>query len=389
LKKIVQFLTAPALASLRATIAAAAPLVLDEAVRIQQIPAPTFHEDERAAYLVQRFRQLGLAQVEVDSLHTVYGCLPGANPAVPALLVSAHTDTVFDAHTSLAVRRTDDRIYGPGIGDNSLGVAALLAVAGALHDHPLRPFPAEVWFVANSREEGLGNLDGIREAYQRLQPRLGAAIVIEGMAFGRIYHAGIAVRRLKIACHGQGGHSWLHFGRASAIHGLMQLGTAITQLRPPDVPRTTFNIGVIEGGTTVNSIATDASMLVDLRSESRDALAALEHSVLALVQAHKHLELEFVIHLVGDRPAGSIPRGHGLVQLARHTLEVAQVTPIYETGSTDANVFLAAGLPAITVGVTHGGNAHRLDEFIETGPLASGLAHLAALVAGAASGLVG
>jgi acetylornithine deacetylase/succinyl-diaminopimelate desuccinylase-like protein len=149
-------------------------------------------------------------------------------------MISAHTDTVFPADTDLTPRHEPDRIFGPGLGDNSLGAAALLALLDTFHHHDFRP-ACDVWLVANSREEGLGDLGGMRQVWRRLGPRLGAAIVIEGMALGRVYHAAVAVRRLRITCHAPGGHSWLHFGRPSAIHGLIELGAQIIALKPPTI----------------------------------------------------------------------------------------------------------------------------------------------------------
>jgi di/tripeptidase len=270
------------------------------------------------------------------------------------------------------------------LGDNSLGVAALLGLIDVLRDLRL---PADIWFAADSREEGMGDLGGMRAVYSRLKPCLGPIIVVEGMAFGRIYHAGIAVRRFEIACHTPGGHSWLHFGRPSAIHALVQLAAQITRIELPRTPRTTYNIGVIQGGRSVNSIATDASLLLDLRSEWPDALAALENQVRGLVETAHAPDVAFHMRQVGNRPAGSIPVSHPLVQMATQALEVVGVHPSYEAGSTDANVPLADGLPAITVGVTRGGNAHRPDEYIETTSIADGLWHLLLIIAGAASGL--
>ncbi len=382
--RIARLLAEPGIAELERILAARLDYVIDEALAIQQIPAPTFDEGRRAVYVQGRCRQLGLEVLEIDAVNNVYARLPGRNPALPALLLAAHTDTVFDLATPLTFRREEGKIWGPGLGDNSLGVAAVLALAGLFC---AARFPRDVWFVANSREEGLGDLGGMRAVYERLKDRLGAALIIEGMAFGRIYHCGIAVRRLRISCHGPGGHSWLHFGRPSAIHGLLRLGAQIAALQPPETPRTTYNIGVIEGGTTVNSIASEASLLLDMRSEQPETLATLEKTVLALVERGAGPELTFQVQVVGDRPAGSIPRTHGLVCLARDVLESLGIQPGYETGSTDANALLAHGLPAITVGVTQGGNAHRIDEYIETASIQTGLWQLALLASGAALGL--
>ncbi len=356
--------------------------VIDEAIAIQQIPAPTFHEGQRAAYIRSRFA--GLDAVEVDALHNVYGCLRGVESTLPALLVAAHTDTVFEPDIPLTVHRNGSRIYGPGLGDNSLGVAALLAMVDILRDQPL---PADVWFVANSREEGLGDLGGIRAVYGKLSAQLGAALIVEGIAFGRIYHAGIAVRRLKITCRTAGGHSWLHFGRPSAIHSLVQVAAQIAALQPPESPRTTYNIGMIEGGRSVNSIAPEASMFLDLRSEDRAALTTIENQIAALIDAARSPDVEFAVEVVGDRPAGHIPVSHPLVQMARAVLESMGIHPLYEAGSTDANVLLASGLPTITIGITQGGNAHREDEFIETANILDGLWQLLLLMVGAAGGL--
>lgn len=346
--------------------------VIQDAITIQQIPAPTFAEKHRAHHLKQCFEQAGLHAVTIDDLYNVYGRWPGQDTSRPALMVSAHTDTVFPVETDLTIRREAHTIYGPGLGDNSLGVAALLALLDIFHTQDLQP-AADVWFVANSREEGLGNLDGMRAVWHTLGSRLGAAIVIEGMALGHIYHAGIAVRRLHVTCQAPGGHSWLHYGRPSAIHGLIEVGARILALTPPDDPRTTYNIGMISGGHSINSLAMNADFFLDLRSKDSATLAHLEQQVRHTVEELRQPSLEFVIDVVGDRPSGWIDTNHPLVQLATAALDVIGTPPMYETGSTDANVLLANKLPAVTIGITHGSNAHRLDEFIETGPIVDGI----------------
>ncbi|MHB8629143.1 MAG: M20/M25/M40 family metallo-hydrolase [Aggregatilineales bacterium] len=355
-----------------------------EAIAVQQIAAPTFDEGRRAAYIQNRFTALpGIApdSVEIDPLHNVYARLPGDDPDCPAVLVAAHTDTVFDANTDLTIQQTANRVTGPGIGDNSLGVAALLALPGLLHDQPRR---ADIWLVANTREEGLGDLGGIRAVLNKLRQRVGVCILIEGMAYGQIYHAGIAVRRLRILTIAPGGHSWLHFGQPSAIHELVQIAARITRLNPSTTPRTTFNIGLIEGGRSVNSIATEASMTLDLRSEDTATLAAFEQAVRACCTADG---CEVQIEVVGDRPAGSIPVTHPLAQAARKALEITGTSAAFRSGSTDANWPLACGVPAVAIGITNGGNAHRLDEFIDIPPIRDGVWQLALLTLAAANGL--
>jgi tripeptide aminopeptidase len=357
--------------------------VIQDSITIQQIPAPTFEEQRRAEFLRDCFAKAGLQEVAIDEVYNVCGRWPGKDPDRPAVLVSAHTDTVFPLATDLTIRREGERIFGPGLGDNSLGVAGLLALVAMFREFDIRP-AADVWFVADSREEGLGDLGGMRAVWRRLGPRLGAAVVIEGMALGRIYHAGIAVRRLRIVCQAAGGHSWLHFGRPSAIHGLIELGARIVAITPPEQPRTTYNIGLIEGGHSVNSLATSAQLYLDMRSETREGLAAFEEQVLSALDSLQGPGLDFSSEVVGDRPAGFIDTDHPLVQLAVAALETTGYKPVYETGSTDANFLLANGLPTVTVGLSYGGNAHRLDEYIETGPLADGLWQLLLLVTAAA-----
>lgn len=364
--------------------AALAASILREAIAVQQIASPTFAEHRRADYLQVRFTELpGIASesIQTDSVHNVYAKLPGSMSDCPAVLVAAHTDTVFDANTDLTLHQTAARVSGPGIGDNSLGVAALMALPELLRDQSRR---ADLWLVANTREEGLGDLGGIRAALDKLGERVGVCIVIEGMAYGQIYNAGIAVRRLRITARAPGGHSWLHFGQPSAIHGIVQIAAQITRLTPPDAPRTTYNIGLIGGGRSVNSIATEASMTLDLRSEDTATLMEFEQAVRACCTS-KGCEVQ--IEIVGDRPAGSIPVTHPLAQAARQALLFTGTPASFNSGSTDANWPLACGIPTVTIGITSGGNAHRLDEFIDIPPIRDGLWQLALLTLAAAKGL--
>lgn len=356
--------------------------IIDQAIAIQQIPAPTFHEAARSRYVADQFRALGLEAVSADELNNVYGVLPGQDRSRPGIMISAHTDTVFSIDNDLKISRHEDLIYGPGLGDNSLGVAGMLGLAMALKRQNITP-GIDLWFAATTCEEGLGDLGGMKEAFARLQSSICAVINLEGLAFGHIYHSGIAVRRLHITAAASGGHSWLHFGRASAIHGLVNLGAHITSLKPPENPRTTYNIGMIDGGQTINSIATSASLWLDMRSEDRATLETLEQQVREYTAAAAHDDLRFTIEVVGDRPAGTISTEHPLVQGALAALEHVGIRGSLETGSTDANVPLAQGCPAVTIGITRGGNAHRLDEYIETPPIASGIQQLILLALGA------
>ncbi|MEO0564793.1 MAG: M20/M25/M40 family metallo-hydrolase, partial [Chloroflexota bacterium] len=323
--------------------------------------------------------------ITVDEMQNVYGCLPGEVSNTPGLMLMAHTDTVFPAETDLTLQRTHKVLHGPGLGDNSIGVAGLLGLAHTMREKRARG-ACDLWFVATSREEGLGDLGGARLAYHTLREKIGMVINIEGLAYGYIYNAGIAVRRLHITIKAQGGHSWLHFGRASAIHTLMRLGATLSEMQVPHSPRTTFNIGMIEGGHSINSIATEAGLWLDLRSEETTSLQQLEETVRVAIEQH-HTEdedIEINVEVVGDRPTGSIETDHPLIEAAMTALEETGVRGTLQIGSTDGNIPLSHGCPTVTIGITRGGNAHRTDEFVEVSPVKNGLRQLLLLTLAAA-----
>ncbi len=358
---------------------------LEMALAIQQVPAPTFAEAARSALVLERLRELGLSDVTSDELGNVYGRRPGRSDR-PALLVAAHLDTVFPIETDLQVRHEGDRIYGPGLGDNSTGVAGMLQIAQVMQRHDL-PNEGDIWFVGNVGEEGLGDLRGIRAVVERLRDRLGAAIILEGCDFGTLHHQAIGVRRYRIEVTGPGGHSWGNYGTPSAIHALVRLAARITELHPARTPRTTFNIGVIEGGTSVNTIAERASLLLDMRSVNamalRDLVAQVDRLIAAAAAEHPELQVRAIT--VGDRPSGSLPREHPLVQAAVEAYQSVGATVTYQQSSTDANIPLSMGIPAVCVGLTDGGNAHRQDEYIQPANLGRGLQALLLLTLAASS----
>jgi tripeptide aminopeptidase len=357
--------------------------LLESCVTIQQIPAPTGHEAARATWIAARMAELGLQDVVYDpATHNVYGRLPGIQSR-PGLLISAHTDTVFGPETDLTVRHdpSKGRIYGPGIGDNSMGVAALLELVTALST--LSPPPVDIWFAANSQEEGLGDLRGMRAVVDALQPQIGACLVIEGMGLGRVVHRALGSRRYRIRVDAPGGHSWSDFGTASALHVLAQLAADLTHILPPESPLTTYNIGRMEGGTSVNTIAQHAWLELDLRSEEPDGLAWIINQALEIVRRYQtpmweRRGVNVKVEVIGDRPSGSIPTDHPLVLAAQDALAAVGYSHQADLrmSSTDANIPLSKGIPAICVGVTEGSNAHRLQEWISTEPLARGMTHL-------------
>ena len=372
--------------------------LLDLCVQVQQIPAPTFAETARANWVAHYFTQLGLADVVQDESNNVYARIPGQSTGQspeqspeqstgPALMVSAHTDTVFPADTDLTVRADakQKRLYGPAIGDNCVGVAGLLLLAEQLHTQQLhtQPLPVDLWLVANSGEEGLGDLYGMRAAVDRLQGQIGACIVLEGMGLGRVVHKGLGSRRFRITATAPGGHSWSDFGTASAIHVLTQLAADLTQLKPSKQPRAAFNIGRMEGGRSVNTIADHAWLELDLRGETPDTLNALIQATEAIVHAYQtavwqEQGVQVTIDTIGDRPTGQIAEDHPLVCAAEEALACSGIRQRkhLRMSSTDANIPLSRGIPAVCVGITEGGDAHRLTEWINTELVTRGMQHL-------------
>lgn len=354
--------------------------VLDLAIQIQRIPAPTFHETQRALYLKQLFLKENLTGVKIDEKSNVYARIPGNGKASP-VVISAHIDTVFPIETNLRIRRETHRIYGPGIGDNSLGVAGLFGLIWMLRQENVA-LPGDLWLVANVGEEGLGDLCGMRAVVDHFGEAPRAYIILEGMALGHIYHRGLGVQRYRITINTPGGHSWADYGTPSAIHEVGKLIRDLCQLDLPKQPRTSLNVGVIDGGMSVNTIAAQASLELDLRSEGPGALQTLIQQVEALVEQANQPEVQVKAEIIGQRPAGKISKQHPLVQMAAKALKSQKLQAQYLIGSTDANIPLSRNLPAITIGLTFGDGAHTMDEYILTEPLAKGLAHLLETVQG-------
>jgi tripeptide aminopeptidase len=355
--------------------------------QIQQIPAPTFQEKQRAEFILSTWKEQGIKDAWMDETGNVYACLHGDKKRT-GIVVSAHLDTVFPAETDLTLKQDGNRIYGPGIGDNSLGLAGLFGLYWSLTmpGTTRRKQPGlqgDIWLVANVGEEGLGDLKGMKAVVDYFGNAPTAYIVLEGMSLGQIYHRGLGVRRYRITVNTKGGHSWIDYGSPSAIHRLAELVVKINAIPLPKEPRTTINVGTIEGGTSVNTIAPVASCELDLRSEDVNSLNQAIERVLALVQEAAQKDREGVqvrSEVIGDRPTGEIPTGHQLVELAVDCHIKNGIKPRLNIGSTDANVPLSRGIDAICVGLTTGGGAHTRGEYIDTDPLEQGLVTLVDMI---------
>lgn len=352
--------------------------VVETACLIQQIPAPTFHEEQRAAYVLEQFQKQGLTDPHLDAVGNALACIKGRIGGSP-LVISAHLDTVFPLDHPLPLQRQEDQIIGPGIGDNALGLAALLHLPHLLQQTGIFP-EGDLWLAATVGEEGLGNLSGIRQLVEQFANRPLAYLSLEGMGLGNIIHRGLGVDRYRFTVKTSGGHSWSDFGAPSAIHELVNLANRLLKLRLTRRPRSTLNIGTLQGGTSINAIAANASMEVDFRSESAAALEELVAQALRSAHSLERPEVSIEITRIGWRPAGAIPASHPLVQLAVSILHSSGLFPHLDIASTEANLPLSLGLPALTLGLTIGHHAHTLDESIEISPLTQGLTALIHLV---------
>lgn len=369
-------LTPPALEQLRTTAETHVEAVADLARRICEVPAPTGQEFERARLVASLWQERGYTP-EIDEVGNVYVRRPGADDHYPLLMLLAHTDTVFPASTPIVVRREGETLHGPGISDNSVSVAAMFHTFDLLDELKIET-ATDILAVANVGEEGLGNLLGARTAVERYRQNLGAVVVIDG-GLGHVTHGAVGSKRWRITVRGPGGHSYGSFGTPSAIHGLGRIIAALADLQVPHQPKTTFNVGVIEGGTSVNTIAAEASALLDMRSTDVEALNTLAEQVRQLIEQRAGPGLQTRIEVLGERPAGALSLDDPLVQLAGEALHWLGIEPRYGSSSTDANVPISLNIPAVCVGVTRGEHAHTLQEFFHIPPLRQGLAQLARL----------
>jgi acetylornithine deacetylase/succinyl-diaminopimelate desuccinylase-like protein len=353
----------------------APPVTLTELLlEIARTGAPTFAEEPRAQLIHARWAALGLA-VERDAVGNVIARVPGKRKTRVAL--AAHLDTVFEHGTDLSVQEMGKRFVGPGIGDNAASLAVLTAYAQQLAEHGA---PCEVTLVATVGEEGLGDLRGAKHFLTEHAAHLDAFVAVDGY-LGLVVNQAVGVRRYRAWFTAEGGHSWGNAGAASSIHALGEAIVELYKIPLPGDPRTTLNVGTVEGGTSVNSIAASAELLLDLRSLDAGALETLDlQAQNALTRAARRARAQLKLEPVGDRPAG-ITDNARLLRAASSALETCGLTPRVVASSTDANACVPHGLPGLGFGVYRGGNAHRLDEWVEPDSLALGLRALETLVA--------
>ncbi|HEX5084381.1 MAG TPA: M20/M25/M40 family metallo-hydrolase [Blastocatellia bacterium] len=347
-----------------------------ELIRICEIPAPPFKEEKRARYIAARFAELGLTETHIDSAGNVIGFYRGESED-PTLALSAHLDTVFPEGTDVGVRRIGSRLLAPGIADDAAGLAALVALIQALNSAEIR-LRGSIAFVATVGEEGEGDLRGARHLFSegRLAGRVSSFVSFDGTTIEFITHQALGSRRYRITFKGPGGHSWGDFGVVNPVHAMGRVVARLADYRAPQEPRTTYNIGRVDGGESVNVIPESASMDVDLRSVSELELSRLEEFLLAAVdratldenaaRGSAGNKLQTELAMIGNRPSGETPRDNPLVRTAVEASRAMGVKPILNRASTDSNIPISLGIPAITIGAGGvSGDSHRLSEWYD------------------------
>jgi acetylornithine deacetylase/succinyl-diaminopimelate desuccinylase-like protein len=357
------------------------PQLIQWQMEMARIPAPPFGESARAEWLAERFREVGLDDVRIDDVGNVFGTHPGFGKRHIAL--SAHIDTVFPANTPLNIRQQGSRIYGPGVSDNGAGVTAMLAIAALLRTVRIRHAMPFV-FIGNVGEEGEGDLRGMRHIFStpRWKDSIAYSLVLDGAGADTIVAEALGSRRFEVIVRGPGGHSWSDFGAPNPIVILAKAVETFTATPVPTTPKTTFNIGVIRGGTSVNSIPESASMKVDIRSTSMTEMERLEQALrLALNRAAEEETLTAELRssaqrrpsgvnceivVIGNRPAGELQPNARILQVIRAVDGQLSNAAQIQRASTDANIPLSLGLEAIAIGGGgSGGGAHTLQEWFD------------------------
>lgn len=346
-----------------------------ELVTLTEIPAPPFKEQKRAEACLELLRGVGLVDVEMDAEGNVMGVRKGTGSG-PMVVVLAHLDTVFPEGTPVTVKREGTRLMAPGVGDDTRGVALMLALARTMEAAGIRT-PGDILFVGGVGEEGPGNLRGVRYLLQKgkYRDRVGRFIAIDGGEQGTIVNGALGSRRYRVTFKGPGGHSYGAFGLVSPAFAMGNAIDRFSRAAVPAKPKTTINVGIVGGGQSVNSIPGEMFMEIDMRSESPEELKKIDETFLGIVRdavdeenrvrSTKEGRIEADVSLLGDRPSGETPVSSPLVQLATAAVKAFGLTPNYAIGSTDSNIPISMGIPAITIGRGRGGRAHALDEWVD------------------------
>jgi tripeptide aminopeptidase len=367
--------------------------IVRDQIAVSEIAAPTGEEGDRARWVARRFEALRLTDVRLDDAGNAIGRRPGKIDA-PPVVVCAHLDTVFPRQTRVSVTRDGNRLSGPGIGDNGRGVAAMLALAAAIDGETLAP-ERPIDFVGTTGEEGTGDLRGAKCVFAHDHRDAAAAVILDGAGDERIVHRALGSRRYRLTFQGPGGHSWTAFGVPNAVHAAAIATARLARLSLPASPRTTVSVGRIGGGISVNSIPDRAWVEVDVRSASPAMIERMDRQVRDAASAAAIEEnarraigttpLTCKVDVIGERPAGETPSDHPLVLAAMEATRLIGRDPELAIASTDANIPISLGIPAVAIGAGgRGGDAHTPAEWFENTEGTLGLSRALGVVISAA-----
>jgi acetylornithine deacetylase/succinyl-diaminopimelate desuccinylase-like protein len=374
---IKQLIESPAFKTATSFIEKDQPRFVKELIELTEIPAPPFKEERRARRYLEMLKEAGLSDVEMDAEGNVMGVRRGSGGGMVAVV--AHIDTVFPEGTDVKVKRDGDRLMAPGVGDNTRGAALMLAIIRAMQAANFQTID-DILFVGNVGEEGEGDLRGVKFLLQKgkYKDRIKEFIAIDGGGQDNITHGGVGSRRYRVTFKGPGGHSYGAFGLVNPAYAMGAAIAKFSQIQVPQTPKTTYNVGVVEGGTSVNSIPFEMAMVIDMRSVACAELKKVEDQFLAIVKEAVAAEnkarstREGAVtadpKVIGDRPCGETAKSAPIVQTVSSVVRAFGMTPSYGISSTDSNMPMSLGIPAVTIGRGPGGRAHALDEWTDVNP---------------------
>ncbi len=377
--EIQRILASPAYRTAVATIDSEHGRIVEDGIKLTEIPAPPFGEKMRAEEFEKRMKAVGLSDVHIDTEGNVLGLRKGTRSDGKVVVVSAHLDTVFPAGTNVTVKRQGTKLYAPGVGDDTMSLSVLLGFVRAMKAAGITTRD-DILFVGTVGEEGPGDLRGVRHLFTKgpYKDRIKTFFSVESGEVNRITHGGVGSKRYRVTFAGPGGHSFNAFGLVNPMFAQAQAAAEFSRIQVPASPKTTYSIGLTGGGTSVNSIPLDSWMEVDMRSESVPELKRVEDRLLKIVQeaadgenyarSTREGKITAEAKLIGDRPAGSTDAKSELVQLAKAAIEAGGYKVAYGWSSTDSNMPMNLGIPAITIGRSgpdKGGRVHSLDEWID------------------------
>ncbi|MEO8248271.1 MAG: M20/M25/M40 family metallo-hydrolase [Burkholderiales bacterium] len=377
--EVARILASPAFKTAVATIDKEHGRIVDEGIKLTEIPAPPFKEEARAKEYESMFKAAGLSDVKIDEEGNVLGVRKGAKGDGKFVVVSAHLDTVFPPGTDVKVKREGTRLAAPGVGDDSMSLAVQLAFVRAMDAAGIKT-KDDILFVGTVGEEGPGDLRGVRHLFTKgeYKDRIKSFFSIESGDIDKITNGGVGSRRYRVTFKGPGGHSFSAFGLVNPMFALAQAANEFARIQVPAKPKTTYSIGLIGGGTSVNSIPLSGWMEVDMRSEAPPELKRLEERFLKIIEqaaegenfarSTKEGKITVETKLIGDRPAGGTDEKSPMVQAAKAALEAGGYKPALNWSSTDSNMPMSLGIPALTIGRMapgKGGRAHSLDEWLD------------------------